>query len=44
MTPNQIIAEVRNLIQDTRVTYRYSDAVLLGFVNQTIKRMVLASP
>lgn len=44
MTPNQIIAEVRNLIQDTRVTYRYSDAVLLGFVNQTIKRMVLLRP
>ncbi len=31
MTPNEVITEVRRLIQDTRTPYRYSDAVLLGF-------------
>jgi hypothetical protein len=44
MTPNEVIAEVRRLIQDTKVTYRYSDAVLLGFVNQTLKRMAMLRP
>lgn len=39
MTPNKIISEVRQLIQDTKTPYRYSDMVLLGFVNQTLKRM-----
>lgn len=44
MTPNEVIAEVRRIIQDTRDPYRYSDAVLLGFVNQTLKRMVMLRP
>ncbi len=44
MTPNEVIAEVRRLIQDTKVTYRYSDAVLLGFVNHTLKRMAMLRP
>lgn len=44
MTPNGVIAEVRRLISDTRETYRYSDTVLLGFVNDVIKRMVIARP
>ena len=44
MTPAEVIAEVRNLISDTRATYRYSDVVLLGFVNQTIKRIVAYRP
>jgi len=44
VTPAEVIAEVRNLISDTRVTYRYSDATLLGFVNQTIKRIVAYRP
>jgi hypothetical protein len=44
MTPNEVIAEVRRLIQDTRQTYRYSDTVLLGFVNQTLKRMAMLRP
>lgn len=44
MTPNEVIAEVRRLIQDTKTPYRYSDAVLLGFVNQTLKRMVVLRP
>lgn len=44
MTPGEIITEVRALIQDTRAPQRYSDAVLLGFVNQTLKRMVMIRP
>jgi len=44
MTPAEVITEVRRLIQDTKTPYRYSDAVLLGFVNQTLKRMVTIRP
>lgn len=44
MTPAEVIAEVRRLIQDTRTPYRYSDAVMLGFVNQTLKRMAMLRP
>lgn len=44
MAPNEVITEVRRLIQDTKTPYRYSDAVLLGFVNQTLKRMVMLRP
>ena len=44
MTPNEVITDVRRLIQDTKTPYRYSDAVLLGFVNQTLKKMVVLRP
>ena len=44
MTPNEIITEVRRLIQDTKVTYRYSDAIMLGWVNQTLKRTAVLRP
>jgi hypothetical protein len=44
MTPNEVITEARRLIQDTKAPYRYSDAVMLGFVNQTLKRMVVLRP
>lgn len=44
MTPAEVITEVRRLIQDTREPLRYSNAVLLGFVNQTLKRMVMLRP
>jgi hypothetical protein len=44
MTPNEVITEVRRLIQDTKTPQRYSDVVLLGFVNQTLKRMVMLRP
>jgi hypothetical protein len=44
MTPNEVITEVRRLIQDTKTPFRYSDAVMLGFVNQTLKRMVMLRP
>lgn len=44
MTPAQVIAEVRQLVQDTLAPYRYSDSVLLGFVNQALKRMAILRP
>lgn len=44
MTPASVIAEVRPIIQDTLAPYRYSDAVLLGFFNQILKRMVPYRP
>lgn len=44
MTPSEVITEVRRLISDTRTPNRYSDALLLGFVNQTLKRMVILRP
>ena len=44
MTPAGIITEVRRLLQDSDTTQRYSDTVLLGFVNQTLKRIALLRP
>lgn len=44
MTPAEVILEARRLIQDTKVPYRYSDAILLGFVNQTLKRIIMLRP
>lgn len=44
MTPAEVIAEVRNVVQDTRATFRYSESLLLGFVNTTIKRMAILRP
>ena len=44
MTPSEVIAEVRRLIQDTKVPYRYDDTALLGYVNQTLKRMAMLRP
>ena len=44
MTPNDVITEVRRLLQDATVTYRYSDATLLGFVNQALKRTAYIRP
>ena len=44
MKPSDIIAKVRPLIQDTRAPYRYSDEVLLQFVNQSLKRMAVIRP
>lgn len=44
MTPNEVITEVRRLIQDTKAPFRYSDTVMLGFVNQTFKKMVVLRP
>ena len=44
MTPQDVITEARRLIQDESTPYRYSDTVLLGFVNQIIRRMVMLRP
>lgn len=44
MTPADIIVEVRHLLQDAVIPYRYSDAYLLGFVNQAIKRTAVLRP
>ena len=44
MTPADVIAEARRLLQDQVAPTRYSDADLLGFVNMTLKRMVMIRP
>ena len=44
MTPSDVITEVRRIIQDSRTPYRYTDAELLGYVNQTLKRMATLRP
>ena len=44
MKPSDIITEARALVQDSRTPYRYSDTLMLGWVNQTLKRMVMLRP
>lgn len=44
MTPSEIISEARKLLQDTRAPFRYNDAELLGYVNQTLKRVLTIRP
>ena len=44
MTPADVITEVRRIVQDTAAPYRYSDTDLLGYINQTLKRMALLRP
>lgn len=44
MTPTDVIAEVRRIVQDTTAPYRYSDTDLLGYVNQMVKRVALLRP
>lgn len=44
MTPQDVITEVRRMVNDTHVPYRYSDTLLLGFVNQTLLRMSVLRP
>lgn len=44
MTPAEVILEVRRLLSDTLAPQRYSDAFLLGFVNQTLKRISILRP
>jgi hypothetical protein len=44
MTPTDIIAEVRSLVNDSVAPYRYADSLLLGFVNQTLRRMAMMRP
>jgi hypothetical protein len=47
MTPLDIIGQVRTMLQDNSTIsslQRYSDDTLLGFVNQTLKRMAVLRP
>ena len=44
MTPQDVLIDVRRLIQDESTPYRYSNTTLLGFVNQIIRRMVMLRP
>lgn len=44
MTPQDVITEVRQLIQDEDAPYRYTDAFLLGKVNQALKRIAVLRP
>ena len=45
MILNDVIAEVRDLIQDTDATgYRYTDAMLLKFANQVLRRTAIFRP
>jgi hypothetical protein len=44
VTPTDIIVECRRLLNDTLTPYRYSDAMLLGYVNQILKRTAVLRP
>jgi hypothetical protein len=39
-----VITEARRILQDINTPQRYSDAVLLGFANQALKRMAVLRP
>lgn len=39
-----VVTEVRRIIQDINEPKRYSDAVLLGFANQALKRIAVLRP
>lgn len=44
MTPADIITECRRLLNDTTEPYRYSTTMLLGYVNQVLKRTAVLRP
>ena len=44
MILNDVITEVRRILQDTNSPQRYSDAILLGFANQALKRIAVLRP
>lgn len=44
MILNDVITETRRILQDTNSPQRYSDAVLLGFANQALKRIAVLRP
>lgn len=44
MTPADIITECRRLLNDTVEPYRYSTTMLLGYVNQVLKRTATLRP
>jgi len=41
---DDVIADVRFLVQDETVPYRYSDATLLGLANQALRRVAVLRP
>jgi len=41
---NDVITEVRRILQDTNSPQRYSDTILLGFANQALKRIAVLRP
>jgi len=41
---NDVITEVRRILQDTVSPQRYSDDVMLGFANQALKRIAVLRP
>ena len=44
MILDDVIIEVRRIIQDETATYRYSDVFMLGLCNQALKRIQLLRP
>jgi len=44
MILDDVITEVRRILQDTNSPQRYSDTVLLGFANQALKRIAVLRP
>jgi len=41
---DDVITEVRRIVQDTTATFRYSDTFMLGLCNQGLKRIQLLRP
>ena len=44
MILNDVITEVRRILQDENSPQRYSDTILLGFANQALKRIAVIRP
>jgi len=44
MKLEDVITEVRRITQDENTPYRYSDEVLLGYANQSLKRIAVLRP
>jgi hypothetical protein len=44
MILKDVITEVRRITQDENTPYRYSDEVLLGYANQSLKRIAVLRP
>ena len=44
MKLEDVITEVRRITQDESTPYRYSDEVLLGYANQSLKRIAVLRP
>tara|TARA_R100001443_G_scaffold12822_1_gene22619 strand:+ start:4826 stop:5488 length:663 start_codon:yes stop_codon:yes gene_type:complete len=44
MILNDVVTEVRRMLQDENSPQRYSDTVLIGFANQALKRIAVLRP